>query len=207
MAVPFSREILNLFVGKSFAAAWLPLSIMFIVPVYQSLAQINSSFFFASGKTKTYRNIVIATSLMSLPVTYFVLAPADGLPGGLGLGATGLAIKMLIIVGMTYYIQSYLIARHYHWRFYFWHQLAGLVLLLAWSFVIKYLCTLMVNSAGFHNPLLFILPSTVLGYLFGAMALLYCLPWLAGTTRDEIVNAAIKTGSLFKLSISYIRIK
>ena len=52
----------------------------------------------ATGNTHKHMLVSVDTIMISIPVTYFVLVPTDVsfLPG-LGMGAVGIAIKMVVI--------------------------------------------------------------------------------------------------------------
>ena len=93
----YSEEILLFFVGKQFQNAWLPMSLLLLYPIHQAVGQITTSYFQASGAVRTYRNIAIPVLLISLPISYFVLASKVNTVPGLELGAAGLAGKLLVL--------------------------------------------------------------------------------------------------------------
>jgi hypothetical protein len=78
---------------------------MTFYPIHQTYGQLSSSIFYATGQTKLYSNIGIITILAGLPVTYLLIAPADKM--GLNAGATGLAIKMVLLNFISVNIQVF----------------------------------------------------------------------------------------------------
>ncbi len=81
--------------GVEFRNASVSIAIMSLYPIHQTYGQLNSAVYFASGRTRLYRNIGILKSTFGLLVTYLVLAPTDRY--GLNLGSAGLAFKMVIV--------------------------------------------------------------------------------------------------------------
>ena len=90
-----AKKVALLFGGEMFANATIPITIMALYPIHQTYGQLNGATFLAMERTKTLRNIGIIVAVLGLPLLYFLIAPP--LYYGLDLGATGLAIKMVII--------------------------------------------------------------------------------------------------------------
>jgi O-antigen/teichoic acid export membrane protein len=103
LLIPYSSEILTITVGSGFASAALPLSLMFLFSVHQSLGQLQGAFFKAMGETRAYTVIGTMLLVTSIPVTYFMLAPRSAAVPGAGLGGSGLALKMVVLqlIGVT----------------------------------------------------------------------------------------------------------
>jgi len=81
--------------GSGFSAAGPAVLIMAYYPVYQAYGQLGAALFYATGQTRQYSRIGIAVMFLGLPATYFMLAPAH--LHGLGWGASGLALKTLLL--------------------------------------------------------------------------------------------------------------
>ena len=82
--------------GESFkGAAVIPIALMSLYPIHQTYGQLNSAVYFATGRTKLYRNIGLVIKIFGLFVVYLFLAPKAQL--GLNMGSTGLALKMVIV--------------------------------------------------------------------------------------------------------------
>ena len=95
--IPHTRAIVALAAGRSFDAAALPMAIMFLYPVHQSVGQLQTTMFLATGATVTHTRTTLGMMLFSLPLTYWVLAPPSTVVPGLGLGATGLAAELVLV--------------------------------------------------------------------------------------------------------------
>jgi len=67
----------------------------FLYPIHQALAQMNTAYFYATSQTKLRSNLGIIGMTLSIPVTYFVLAPSSAAVPGMDLGSVGLALKRL----------------------------------------------------------------------------------------------------------------
>lgn len=184
--ISFSQEILALLLGLSYQAAWLPLSLMFLYPVHQSMGQITGTMFFATGRTKTQGYIGIFFMILSIFTAYFMLATKDLLVPGLALGATGLALKMVLCQLVAVNLTAFFVARHINMAFDWSHQVCVLVVLLPLGF----LCKLFVEKglslfySGEHIILVMI--GSGLLYLVGITILVRFRPSIAGMNKDQI---------------------
>lgn len=95
--------------GKDFENGSPALAIMVLYPMHQTYGQIVGSVFYATGQTRLYRNVGIATMLAGLPVMYWLVAAGDS--GGLALGAQGLAIKVVLLQAIAVNVGLRLSAR------------------------------------------------------------------------------------------------
>jgi len=124
-----------LFGGEAFQGAAVPMSIMAIYPVHQTYGQLSGAVFLATGRTDLYRNIGIVTALLGLPMTYFLLAPQQHF--GMGAGAVGLAVKMILLQFIAVNVQLFFNCRFLKLSFWYFlgHQVLGLGILiaLAWA--------------------------------------------------------------------------
>ena len=185
-AVPYAREILGALLGDKFEAGWVALGIMLIYPVYQSLGQVNGTFLYAAGLTRLYRNTVIAITVLSLFVTYFLLAPPRAFVGGLGLGAIGLALKMVLLGFLGANLQAFFIRKRYALRQTYWYQACTLSMLLALAFSGKALIARVLLLFGTAATIWILLPLGLIFYLSGAAGVVWLFPELAGLTKDKL---------------------
>jgi len=93
--------------GEKFRGAVIPIAIMTMYPIHQTFGQLSSALLIATGQTGLYSRIGIFCTIASIPVTYFLMAPQSFFLPGLGLGATGLAIKMVAVNVVGTNIQLY----------------------------------------------------------------------------------------------------
>jgi O-antigen/teichoic acid export membrane protein len=185
LLIPYSREILTRTVGIGYDRAWPCLAIMFLYPVHQSLGQIQGTFFYASEDTKSYARIGLLTMALSIPISYFILAPRSAAIGGLGLGAVGLAIKMVLLQIVGVNLQVYVIARTHGWAYDFTYQAVVLATLLGSAWACKWASTWMLTFAGsIASPVKVMVLGSLL-YCGLMLLLLYGRPAVAGATRED----------------------
>ena len=184
-----AQTVVRLFGGDQFAVALLPVQIMTLYPLHQGYGQIAGAVFYASGETRLYRNISIAGLLMGLLCAWILLAPpASGkagesalLVGGFGLGAAGLAWKMVGVQFVTVNILLLAcrsIAPFRYWRN-FAHQLLCPAALLLAAAAARHGTEALLPEMGFFRFL-------VSGMCYCAFCLiLACVfPFLFGLSRD-----------------------
>lgn len=131
LLIPYASEILRWTIGDAFAGASLAFTLMLVYPVHQAVGQTQSTLFYASEDTAMYARIGLWTMGLSVPVTYLMLAPHNARIPGLALGATGLAIKMVLLNIGGVSVQEAVIARRHGWSSALSTQAAILLFLLA----------------------------------------------------------------------------
>src|SRR2546421_3970302 len=136
--IPYTREVLIRTVGIGYERGWLCLALMLLLPIHQSLGQIQGTFFYASANTKSYTKIGLLIMGVSIPVTYFVLAPRSSALGGLGLGAVGMAIKLVVLQIIAVNLQAYVLARANHWSYDYDYQAIVLLTLFSLGWLCKW---------------------------------------------------------------------
>lgn len=126
---PFLPDIVNVSYGGAFAAGLVSFYVMLFYPVHQALGQIQGTYFFAAEKTRIYTRLGTVFMLVSVPVTYMLLAPPrPWFPFG-GMGSLGVALKLVGLQVIAINIQGWLIARAHHRRFEAAYQVITLVAL------------------------------------------------------------------------------
>ncbi len=193
LLIPYTREILTSTVGAGYGRAAACLAIMLLYPIHQSLGQIQGTFFYASEDTKSYARIGLLTMALSIPVTYFILAPRSAAVAGLGLGAVGLAIKMVLLQIVGVNLQIYVIARTHRWRYDFSYQAVVLATLLGSAWVCKWASAWSLALAGsVASPAKIIVLGSLL-YCVLMLLLLYGRPAVAGATREDARHLVVGT--------------
>lgn len=181
LLLPYSREILTWTLGPEYQAGWLCLAIMFLFPVHQSLGQIQGTLLYATGETGPYARLGLALMLVSVPMSYLVLATPGAVIVGLGLGAIGLTIKMVGLQVLGVNLQGFVIARKNDWPFEIGYQavalgaFAGLALTCRWFAEAAF---------GSGSALVVILGAGL--YLLSSVVLFLQAPQLAGLNRDQL---------------------
>jgi O-antigen/teichoic acid export membrane protein len=180
-----SKTVMLLLGGKAYAGAVLPITIMCFYPISQTYGQMNASIFFATNRTIEYRNIGIALICIGLPLSFILLGPKEY--GALQAGATGLALKMVLIVFISVNVQLWYNTRLMNLSFkkFFFHQVTVILVFLSVGLISSYTVnTLILNSAHFLTQFL------VTGFLYtlSIMGLGIFFPDLFAVRKDEIAK-------------------
>jgi len=186
--VPWSGEIIRILLGPSYAGGSPVLALMLIHTSFASLAQINGSMLFASGETRAHVTFGIIFMGLSIPCSYYILASKEAYFPGLGLGSFGLAIKMLILLILNVNAVSWWISKTYGWKFDWVYQVVALGGALIFG-ELSFKFIVIVNSITPLN--LFIkMGGAFLLYSGFAGTMIWLMPWVVGTSRQDIMNYA-----------------
>jgi O-antigen/teichoic acid export membrane protein len=200
MLIPWAEQILKVLLGESYASAWLILAIMLLYPIHQSMGQVGGAMMFATGQTKKYTIVSIVMMLVSVPASYFLLAPVnqEWLPG-LDLGALGMALKMVVLGLVSVNVQAWIIARYAGWKFDWVFQAVGIPVMIALGYLAKIVAELLL---GFDTNNLLSLAGLFMtagfAYLIGVIGILCLFPSLIGMKHDEMINFFSKASIRFK---------
>jgi len=175
--------LVRLFGGSEFTEAILPVQIMALYPLHQGYGQLATSIFHASSRTKVLRNMQALECVYGLSAAWFLIAPAS--LWGLGLGATGLAIKTVCVQFISVNLYMWIASRFVplaFWRNLF-HQIWSLALLLGLAFG----CRWLTQYAGLGSLDSFVrfFCSGVLYTAVLALVGVLC-PALLGLSREEV---------------------
>jgi O-antigen/teichoic acid export membrane protein len=188
-----ASQVIEIIGGEKYAFALIPVAIMALYPVHQTYGQLSGSVFLATGKTRQYSIIGIVFMFLGLPVTYFLLAPADKF--GLNAGAIGLAMKTIILQFLAVNTQLFLNARWLKISFLsnLAHQLLTLLILLTVSWLVQALVNHFLPAQTIAWSFF------VSGFTYTALVLLIVslCPWLAGLARDDITKIIVKVRNNF----------
>lgn len=194
LLLPWSEQIVNILLGHAYSHAWPVLAIMLLYPIHQSMGQIGGAMFLAGGQTKRYANISIVMMVISIPVSYIVVAPSKNmwLPG-LELGALGMACKMVLLGIISVNIQAWVIAKYCGWKFDWIFQVVGIPLMIGLGFLSKSFSNLFWNVSNVSivqliSPVI----SSILFYLLFGGLVIWWLPWLFGVKREDISRVISK---------------
>jgi O-antigen/teichoic acid export membrane protein len=184
---PWAEELLRLILSAAYVGGASTLVIMFLYPIHQSMGQIGGTMLYATERVTLQVVIGIVFMVVSMGVTYLVLAPADAVVPGLGLASEGLALKMVGLQIVQANIVAYIIARIWKWRFDWAYQPVSLLgcLALGWA---AHRAAFDLASASWPLPAVMVLGGIL--YLILTAALVYAMPWLAGSTRTELLLEA-----------------
>jgi O-antigen/teichoic acid export membrane protein len=185
--IPWADELLRLILGVAYMGGGLTLVIMFLYPIHQSMSQVGGTMLMATQRVTLQVVIGIAFMLLSIGVTYLVLAPADAVVPGLGLASMGLALKMVGLQIIQANIIAYSISRIWKWRFDWAYQPVSLLgcLTVGW---LAHRLAIGLASASWPVPAIMALGGIM--YLMLTGALVYGMPWLAASTRSQLLSEA-----------------
>lgn len=196
-----SETIVALVGGEKFKGAVVPIALMALYPIHQTFGQLSGSLMVATGQTWLYARIGIIMMVVSLPITYFCIAPASYAIPGLALGATGLALKMLIWQFVGTNVQLYCNTRYLGIGFLKW--IGVQIGLIAAMYALAYGANVAVGGGDFSAlaHLVGLPPSSevvvtlcaklvVSGilYLLAVASMFLLLPQIAGLTRNDVEN-------------------
>lgn len=187
--IPWAEELLRLLLGAAYVGGATTLAIMFFYPVHQSMGQIGGTMLYATERVSIQVVAGIIFMIVSMCVTYLVLAPGDAIVPGLGLASEGLALKMVAMQLIQVNIVAYIIARIWNWPFDWAFQPVSLLGCMCSGWLVYFVTTGIVGHAW---PLLLIICIGAILYLMLMAVFVYAMPWLAGLTRDELVLDAGK---------------
>src|SRR5262249_5449530 len=135
-----------------------------------------------------YVKIGLLLAALSIPATYLVLAPHSAVIPGFELGATGLALKMVVLQIFGANLQAIWLGRNNQWSYQWAYQviLAGLFLSLAW--LLKAASLKALTVMGFGQATL--AASIAGGVLYAPTALwiIWRIPQLAGLHSDDLLR-------------------
>jgi len=198
--LPWSKEIVLLLLGDMYLKAWPVFAIMLLYPIHQSMGQIGGTMLYATGQTRKYMAVSAGVMLFSIPFSYFMLAPQSsaGIPG-LGLGAAGMAAKMVLLGIASVNVQAWVIARFCNWKMDWLFQVVGIGLMLVLGFAARWTIGIFLETSGSSFASL-LLPVLATSLLYGALVLaaLWRLPWLLGMEQTEMARLLGWISSSFK---------
>jgi O-antigen/teichoic acid export membrane protein len=171
-----------IFGGNAYQSAGISIAVMAIYPIHQTFGQLCGSIFFATGKTKLYRNISIPVGVFGLFLSVFFIAPNTY--GGLNLGSLGLVMKMVIgqIIGVNILLfYSLKIISLSYWKTLKFQIIITFVFAI-FAFGIKYLIL--------ELPIHIILKLIINGIIYTLVSALfiYSFPSLVSSSREEIIE-------------------
>ena len=186
-----AETVTSLFGGESFTTAKAAVAIMVLYPMHQTYGQLSGSVFYALGQTALYRNIGIVSMVFGLLLTWALMAPRE--LGGLNLGATGLAYKMVIAQFFAVNIQLWFNTRllQLSFRRFLRHQLVVMAL-LGMGAIVSVVPGRILSLGQTSGVVL-----SACFYMLWTAACIWLLPDLLGATRRELLAVAARIVSMF----------
>ena len=174
--------VASLIGGSDFSEAALPVMLLGLAPIHQTYGQLSGSLMTATDRTREYGGVDIFISIFGLPITYFILAPESH--WGLNLGATGLAIKLLVLQIIAVNIQLWFNTRQLGMRLtkLLIHQVLVVTIFLAIACFGKFI-------GGFilEDKIISLLASGSI-YIILVILCIWTFPNLIAMSRQELLN-------------------
>ena len=184
--IPWSMDIVRLFLGPSFISGAPILSVMLIFSVFVAAGQINTTLLYAASRTKEHLFFGAITMALSIPISYFMQAPQDAIVPGLELGAIGMAFKRAFLIVLQMNILVWWICRSYGWKFDWVYQVVGLLGTLFLGWAAHKLIIVLIYPISSNLILLMGLASIFYIFMIGLM--IWAIPWVAGLEREEFLR-------------------
>ena len=175
-----AKTVIWIFGGAEFSNAHWAMTLMAFYPIHQTYGQLTASVYFATERTRIYRTIGLTQLIVGLVFTFLFLAPSR--LGGLDLGASGLAAKMVIIQLFSVNIQLVIIARllKVNWQSLLRHQVFTLSLLMVIAASVKWGVIQMIPLTNLST---FLVSGIV--YSLTCLVSVLILPSLVGMSRTD----------------------
>lgn len=180
-----SGAIIDIFVNDDFKDAWHALSLMAFYPLHQTYGQIIGGYCHASLQTKLNRNIALffmpIGSIISVITIYF-----------LNLGATGLAIKVILIQVISTNVMLFFATKDLNIKILFFirHQVYSLLFFTLFGVLSKYV-------AIFDN---IVINFIICGIFYVGLCIIGSLmfPQVFALKNQDIKNYTLRVKNVFK---------
>jgi O-antigen/teichoic acid export membrane protein len=186
---PWAEDILRITLGPAYVGGSNTLMIMLCYPLHQSMGQIGGTMAYATGKVSAYVKIGMVFMASSMVVTYFVLASPESAFPGLGLGAMGLASKMVMMQLLSVNALAYYLARSLDFKFDWRFQPASALACLGAGYLAHVIPSSLTEIADHLWLTMLVAGSLYAVMLLGIVA---CAPSLAGLERSDIDSLLAK---------------
>lgn len=153
--------------GNQYLGANFVVLLMSFYPIHQTIGQINGTLFLSTNRTREYTLISIYFTPLVLFFSFYFVGPIKYY--GLNLGATGLAIEMLIVQFIAQNYLLYINCRYLNLSYYrlLAFQILILLCMLSLAFLLKFIIYNLLKNfifAGICHSILFLLILSI--YIF-----------------------------------------
>lgn len=176
-------KIIYIFGGEKYRDALYAVAIMSFFPIHQTYEHISSSILYATGQTALYRNIGVTVMLIGLPVTYYFIAPKERF--GINAGATGLAVKMVLLQSVGANIGLYFNTKFL--KLNYWKYFTIQFVVIACFFILAFFSRTLGNHLFVTKE--YIIRSLIANgfiYSFFVTILVWYIPEIIGLKRSDI---------------------
>lgn len=186
---PWADDILRITLGPAYIGGAATLMIMFFYPAHQSIGQIGGVMAYATELVSTYVKIGMVSMILSVVVTYIVLADGTASLPGLGLGSLGLAGKMVVMQILSVNVLAFYLSRSLGIKFDWLFQPVVAIACLAAGLMASMIAQAAINT---DSPIGFTI--LVAGFIYCIMlaGLIQVAPSLAGINRINWAEVFIR---------------
>jgi O-antigen/teichoic acid export membrane protein len=197
-----SRFLVNILVGDEYLKAVPVLMVMAYYPLAQTYGQINVAALKAVERTTQVRNLGVLFSIPDLLLNYFLLAAPNAPVPGLGLGAMGVALRMVVYSLLNLQVYEWTSHRIFGLNYFATLRskfLVALALVVCALLAISGLGTLLERQG---TPILVVFGTTSITFflLVGVISLIW--PQLMGVSRAEVLESINKGIAFVVKSVS-----
>jgi len=125
LLLPFTETLVTLVFGESYRGAVIPTMIMFLYPLHNFLHNFADLILLATGNSRLKSFVGTSFFALSLILSLTLVAQFAWFPFSFGLGATGMALKMvlaqLFAATLMGILASRVLRRKFEWSFQFWY--------------------------------------------------------------------------------------
>jgi len=199
--VVWAEEIVFLLLGDAYKNGWPVLLVMLFYPIHQSLGQINGTLFRAVGETTLLMQITVVNLLISLPLSFILIAPSGGeFFSGFQMGALGLAVKVVGINIIFVNIESWFISKRYSIPFQWEQQFSGVIVFIGMAYIAKIMGGYFYLTDSWFQVILAINTS---GFFYVLMSLILVtkVPAVIGVRDIDIIQIRSQIKTVFSRSL------
>ncbi len=176
-------ELVALLGGTEYQEAVPAVAIMALYPVHQTLGQMSSALFFATGETRLYSVIGITFQIVGIPAAYYIMA--QGAAHGPGNSASALALKMVLMQFVAVNVLLFYNAKRLklHFTSFFCHETLIIIMFLSLGAGARSLSSALLGNA---KSAIFVIATSGLTYFAACLLLIRLKPGLFGCTSAEL---------------------
>lgn len=188
-----SKFIISLMLGDKYSNAAIVVGIVLLYPMHQTLGQINGAVLLATERTSIAKNIGIFSMILGLPLTALLVSdPTSTLNIGFGMGASGIAIKMVMIQFLNVSLQIFTNTKYLKVNpfSFILHQITTITIISIMLFTSNFIVYLIFDSISIKTVIIH-------GFVYSILTffIIYYYPHIFGYNRNE-------RNQIFKFRIS-----
>jgi len=176
-------KVIYIMGGHQYDGALWSLIIMSFYPIHQTYGQLTGAVCMAASQTSLYSKIGFIIALIGIPVGYILIAPENRM--GLNAGATGLAIKMVVMqivsVNAVLYFNCRLL------RLDFWHCVFHQIYIVFLLLIFSVFAMLVIDKAlVFQDSVVISFILSGILYFSIITGLIYFKPHFFGLKKEDL---------------------